>query len=154
MAEALPPSFEGQQSSIPITEDVIPKATTVRKGSVIAEYVLKDGLLIYHVYKADRKALFDEIVVELEKYPIGSPTASKFIEESNARFEAAPWWPDTESLLSQMMREHFRTDQVTIDYYREVDSWSVVMPEPPIPGARASGHLESVVSKLALKFGG
>jgi hypothetical protein len=143
----------GPEVSAAVLQSAIPTLTRVLRKNVLCDYGIKDGYLIYHVYKADRKEVFDQamnILVSVKD----TKQQIQVAEAGNAQLESIPWWPNTEEVLRKTFSEHFRTDQIKVDFFPEVDSWSILMMEPPLPGAKEKGFLESAISKLALQFPG
>jgi hypothetical protein len=134
----------------------VPDLTWVEKGSVIGAYVRKDGLVIYHIYKADRKEIFDRTHQRMDTVrELGHPAKmaeeqNRIAQEANAALNDVPWWPETGEKLTALFQDHFRHQPNKVTYYPEVDSWSVILPEPNMPGALTKQHLEAPISKLAL----
>lgn len=132
--------------------EAIPEFKDAKAGSVVGAYGMKDGFLVYHVYKADRKAIFDQAHAALDSCP-DERQRSDISRQANAELEAHPWWPDTGEILDEVFSIHFRTAPHKVSYYIEVDSWSVILPEPrgvAMPGS----YLAEVFEKLAARFGG
>lgn len=131
--------------------EAIPKFKKVVKGNVLVEYTTIDDVLNYHIYRADRKKLFDEALEAMRG--ADDKTSLAIASKANELLEALPWWPDTEKVLRAVFAEHFRDAPLKVSHYPEVDSWSVVMLEPSFLGAKNASFLEAVVAKLALRFG-
>ena len=133
-------------------KSAVPDFFDVEKGDVVASFGLKDGLLIYHIFKKDRKAVYDQaheaLAVERD-----DSRASEISSNANTMLAASPWWPGFEDILNAVFAEHFKYNELKVTYYQEVDSWSVIMPEPKGMAVPKS-HLEAVVSKIALRVAG
>jgi hypothetical protein len=133
-------------------KSAIPDFFEVEKGDVVAAFGLKDGLLIFHIFKKDRKAIYDQAHEALAGERDDSK-ASKISHNANAMLAANPWWPGFEDILNDVFADHFKYTDFKVTYYQEVDSWSVIMPE--LKGvAVPKTHYDAVVSKLALRVGG
>jgi hypothetical protein len=131
----------------------IPALTCVEAGSLVGAYTRKDGLVIYHVYKKDRKEIYDAAHEALAK--TRDPAAQQEISRrANQDLEEHPWWPDTVVKLHEVFSEHFKHHPNKITYFPEVDSWSVILPEPTMPAALAPQYLKAALSKLALSVDG
>jgi len=134
----------------------VPELTWVEKGSVIGAYVRKDGLVIYHIYKADRKEIFDRTHQRMDTVrELGHPAKmaeeqNRIAQEANAALNDVPWWEGTQQKLEQVFQDHFKHHPHKVTYYPEMDSWSVILPEPTMPGALTKAHLEAPFSQLAL----
>lgn len=133
-------------------KSAIPDFFEVVKGDVVASFGLKDGLLIFHLFKKDRKAIYDQAHEALAAERDDSKT-SEISRNANAQLAANPWWPGFEDIIKEVFGEHFKYSDFKVTYYQEVDSWSVIMPE--LKGvAVPKSHYDAVVSKLALRVGG
>jgi len=139
----------------------IPDLTWVEKGPVVGAYVLKDGLLIYHIYKKDRKEIYDDANAQMDRYrnEVVDPKERSRVQDevarrANAAMSQVPWWEDILNTVERVFKEHFRHHPQKVTYYPEVDSCSVIMPEPTMPGAMSKAHLEAPFSKLALAVQG
>ena len=133
-------------------QEAIPEFTDVEKGDVVASFGMKDGLLIYHFYKRDRKKIYDDAHEALAAERDAS-IQQEISRNANALLEQTPWWPGFNEVLDAVFAEHFKYTERKISYYPEVDSWSVIMPE--LKGVAVPiSHLEAVVSKVALRVGG
>lgn len=134
----------------------VPELTWVEKGSVIGAWVRKDGLVVYHIYKRDRKEIFDRTHERMDTVrELGHPAKvaeeqNRIAQEANAALHECPWWPETAEKLQVVFQDHFKHQPNKITYYPEVDSWSVILPEPNMPGALTPQHLEAPIAKLAL----
>jgi hypothetical protein len=69
--------------------------------------------------------------------------------EANQKLANMPWWPDFGDTLKTVFGDHFRYQTAKITYYPEVDSWSVMLPEPSSPLAMTPSHLEGVIVAVA-----
>lgn len=134
----------------------VPNLTWVEKGPVVGAYVVKDGLLIYHIYKRDRKEIFDRAHMRMDTVrELGHPAKmaeeqNRIAQEANAALGDVPWWDNIVDKLTAVFSEHFRHHPNKVTYYPEVDSCSVIMPEPTMPGAMTKAHLEAPFAQLAL----
>lgn len=140
--------------------DAVPALTTVEKGSLIGEYGIKDQTLFFHFYKKDRKIIFDtaqSMMDELASMLRGKELQAqqaKVAHQANSDLDKVPWWPNTEAVLDEVFDECFKYLPHKINYYTEVDSWSVITPIPYGPGAMSTSRLELPYSMAALRFGG
>lgn len=140
--------------------DAVPNINTVEKGSLVGEYGIKDQTLFFHFYKKDRKVIFDsaqsmmdDLATMLHGKELQAQQA-KVARQANAELDKVPWWPNTESVLDDVFSECFRYLPHKINYYPEVDSWSVITPIPYGPGSLSLARLELPYSMAALRFGG
>lgn len=133
----------------------VPELSWVDRGSVVGAYVVKDGLLIYHIYKKDRKEVFDASHEEMERIR-NEVVDRKELDrlqnevsmEANAHLAQIPWWPNILNTLETVFSAHFQHQPHKITYYPEVDSCSVILPEPVMPGALAKEHLEGLFDRF------
>jgi len=139
----------------------IPELTWVEKGPITGAYVLKDGILIYHIYKTDRKAIYDQANADMDQMrdrvvdqKERARLQSEIAVRANTAMAQVPWWPNIMVTLEQVFEEHFRHQPKKVSYYEEVDSCSVILPEPAMPAAKSKAHLEALFSKLALALQG
>lgn len=152
------PKLDGEVSAA-VTGGV-PDLKWVDKGAIVGAWVVKDGLLLYHFYKKDRKAVYDAAQAEMETARKQASKESveewqkRIAEHANGELEKIPWWPNFKDVLDQVFKEHFRFHPFKIDYYLEVDSWSVVMTEPSTPVRWTAAQFELPFSKVALQVGG
>ena len=139
----------------------VPKLELVEKGDIVGAYTIKDGLLIYHFYKKDRKEIFDaahakmdriqdEVVDPAERSKMRTEAAV----EANAALAEHPWWPEFDVKLTEVLSEVFKYQPHKATFYQEVDSWSVMLPVPSGLAKPSKQHLESPFSMLALRVGG
>lgn len=136
----------------------VPELKEVEKGGIIGAYTIKDGLLIYHFYKKDRKEIYDAAQAEMDKIAqrvTDLKDRTKFQDEialeANTSLEEYPWWPDFEVLLGAVFSEVFKYQEHKVTFYREVDSWSVMLPEPHGVMSPSKQHLEKPFAVLALR---
>jgi hypothetical protein len=149
------PKLEGNVAEAVVSG--VPELKWVEKGSLIGAHVQKDGMLVYHFYKKDRKAIYDEAQTLLEAsrgQPSEAQVQQSIAERANADLEAHPWWPQFKEQLEVVFNEHFKYQPFKVDYYPEVDSWSVIMPVPDTPVPRTIAQLEAPFSVIALRVGG
>ncbi len=138
----------------------VPKLEEVEKGDIIGAYTIKDGLLIYHFYKKDRKEIYDAAHAEMDK--IGDEVTDSqertllqdaAAAKANASLEEHPWWPIFGSALDAVFSETFKYQEYKATFYREVDSWSVMLPEPFGVVSANKQQLEKPFAMLALRVG-
>jgi hypothetical protein len=151
----------------------VPDLTEVKKGEVVGAYTRKDGLIIYHFYKRDRKLIYDQTIAEMDEIAaaydekLKDPNANRaavtaerdvkqaeVAAEANAFFEEHPWWDEIEQILRKVFTDHFKYQPHKITYYREVDSWSVILPEPNTPVKWGPAQLEVPFAQVALQVEG
>ena len=138
----------------------VPELEEVEKGDIVGAYTYKDGLLIYHFYKKDRKVIYDAAQDSLEKIPqMGDPKELKERHDeialnANAALEKCPWWSDFEEKLAEVFSEVFKYQEFKAAYYQEVDSWSVILPAPSGLVKPNRQQLERPFVLLALRVGG
>jgi len=144
------PKLEGDVSAA-VTGGV-PDLKWVEKGAIIGAWVIKDGLLLYHFYKKDRKEIFDQAHKQMEGVK-DAALQQEIATQANASLEKLPWWPNFKDVLESVFKEHFRFHPFKSDYYQEVDSWSVVMAEPSTPVRWTAAQYELPFSKVALQVG-
>lgn len=141
----------------------IPDMERVEKGDIVGEYTFKDGLLVYHFYKKDRKKIYDDAFAEMDRIRDEGATLSK--EESMKSQNAAahkanialaekPWWPNFEKMLAEAFSEVFKYQEHKATFYSEVDSWSVILPVPSGLVRPNKQQLERPFSMLALRVQG
>lgn len=131
----------------------IPDLKKYEGGSVIAEYGIKDGLIVYHFYKKDRREVFLEAHRQMDAER--DPSKNKEIaRNANAALNTMPWWDDTEGKLREAFLETFKFSAHKINYYQEVDSWSVVLPEPQTPVPPNDDKLLEPIKRLVLRVTG
>ncbi|CAB4131661.1 hypothetical protein UFOVP276_67 [uncultured Caudovirales phage] len=136
--------------------DAIPKFNDVVRGNLLVQWTFLFGrtrsrTLEYHIYKIDRKNVFD--LAEKALHGATSPSDRQIIStEANAALESIPWWPGFEETLQQVLGEHFKQTAGRYGYHLEVDSWSVsidantfLLPTP---------YIEAFADKLRAKIEG
>lgn len=138
----------------------VPDLHEVQKGDVVGAYTFKDGLLIYHFYKKDRKAIYDAAHEEMDRLraEIADPKElsklqSEVATKANADLEEHPWWPNFEDELNAVFTEIFKYQEHKTTFYLEVDSWSVMLQEPSGVVTPSVQHLEKPFAMLALRVG-
>lgn len=139
----------------------IPELIPVEKGDVVGAYTFKDGLLIYHFYKRDRKEIYDQAHVDMDRIrdEVQDPKdraqqQQEVAAAANAEFDKHPWWPDMSEILDMVFTDHFKYRPKKITFYPEPDAWSVMMPEPDGPVSMTTAHLEAPFAAVALQVGG
>jgi hypothetical protein len=142
-------------------QDAVPAFERVEKGDLIAEYGVKDDLLLFHFYKKDRREIYDRAHAAIDKVgqlygraPQADVEIAKISKEANADLEQCPWWPDFEAVAAEVFQDHFRYQPHKLTYYMEVDSWSLMLPQPTIMAQTKPQFHETFVSKLALRLSG
>ena len=141
----------GGDNLVEAVAEGIPSLACEETDRLVAEYGLKDSAFSVHVYHRVRKEVLDTSMSALAESQ--GQSAHLIMEEANRKFEEIPWWPDFEELLVRVVTEHFKPQDVRITFYREVDSWSVLMPEPRSPLACSPGNIRSFLAKLELQLG-
>jgi hypothetical protein len=138
----------------------VPDLKDVEKGDVVGAYTIKDGLLIYHFYKKDRKAIYDaahaemdRLREEVEDQAEKAKLQGEVAKQANTDLEACPWWEGFEDELKAVFADVFKYQEYKISFYREVDSWSVILPEPSGVVKPSTQHLEKPFAMLALRVG-
>jgi hypothetical protein len=140
--------------------NAVPELHPVEKGEVVGAYTTKDGLLIYHFYKRDRKKIYDEAHAEMDRIRDEEPPAEvsrlqqAVATGANVDLDAHPWWPEMSQVLDEVFTEHFKHRPKKITFYPEPDAWSVIMPEPDGPVSMGTSQLEAPFAAVALKVGG
>lgn len=151
------PALEGNMAGA-VTGGV-PQLNWVTKGGLVGAWVVKDGLLLYQLYKKDRKEIFDaaqkqmDAARELKDLAQIQAAQQRIAEDANFAMEQRPWWPNFKSVVEDVFKEHFRFHPFKIDFYREVDSYSVVMAELDTPVKWSAAQYEAPISKIALQVG-
>jgi hypothetical protein len=136
--------------------DAIPKFKDVVRGNLLVQWALlpnakKETVLTYHIYKVDRKKIFD--LAEATLLETTNPTTRATIaSEANAALEERPWWPEFGETLKSVLEDHFKYVAGKLGYYREVDSWSASI--DATDQMWPDSYIESFANKLALKVGG
>jgi len=132
----------------------VPELTTVKHDHVLVEYGVKDGVLNYHFYHRYRKEIIDAGHAAMESTRDRFEAACKGASDNDKRVAARardleqqqisrdvhaaldekPWWDGFGEYLGKMFPQvfKFRTG-FKVNYFPEVDSWSVAMPEPRTP---------------------
>jgi len=138
----------------------VPDLVEVEKGDVVGVYTVKDGLLIYHFYKKDRKEIYDSAQSEMDRIrdEVGDREKSSRLQgilahDANEALEATPWWPNFEDELHSVFSEVFKYQEHKATFYKEVDSWSVILPEPSGVVKPNRSYLEKPFAMLALRVG-
>jgi hypothetical protein len=139
----------------------IPQLNEVEKGGIVGAYTFKDGLLIYHFYKKDRKKIYDAAQAEMDRVRDETEDLKErnklqgiLAHDANENLNSHPWWPNFEEALHAVFSEVFKYQQHKAAFYKEVDSWSVILPEPTGVVRPSKQHLEKPFVMLALKIGG
>jgi hypothetical protein len=109
----------------------VPKFNQVVKDNLLAEWRVAGDVLTYHFYKRDRKKLFEE-TEELMRTLSTDEAKNALATEANAAFEKIPWNPGFEEKLSEALTEYFKGSSGKMEYFPEVDSWSVSLPTGPL----------------------
>jgi len=152
-----------QMPQINIADSVasgVPNLVEVEKGNIVGAYTLKDGLLIYHFYKKDRKEIYDTAQAEMDRARDEVEDLEKrsrlqgvLAHDANEALRAHPWWPNFEAELDAVFSEVFKYQDHKIDFYKEVDSWSVLLPEPSGVVRPSKEYLERPFAMLATRLG-
>ena len=137
----------------------VPDLNWVFCEGLVGAWTSKDGMLIYHFYKKDRKEIYDTIHAEMDEAvnQYGRDRAQEVLtrcaEEGNKKLEKHPWWPNFKELLDKVFKDHFRFHPFKISFYPEVDSWSVIMTPPDTPVAWGHNQYEAPFSQVARLLG-
>lgn len=138
----------------------VPDLTEVEKGDVAGAYTFKDGLLIYHFYKKDRKEIYDTAQAEMDRLRDETEDRADrdrlqdtVAQDANAALREYPWWPNFEDELHSVFSEVFKYQEHKVTFYKEVDSWSVMLPEPSGVVKPDKAYLEKPFAMLALRVG-
>lgn len=138
----------------------VPDLVEVEKGDVLGAYTFKDGLLIYHLYKKDRKEIYDTAQAEMDRIrdeaadrAEGDRLQGILAHDANEALKATPWWPNFEDELHSVFSEVFKYQEHKATFYKEVDSWSVMLPEPSGVVKPDKQYLEKPFAMLALRVG-
>lgn len=132
----------------------VPDLKWVEKGEIIGEWTKKDGLIVYHFYKRDRRAIYDKAHTDMDAAKDNPQLQNKIAVEANQELAKYPWWPGFEHILDQVFAEHFKYHPHKTTYYSEVDSWSVMLPIPNTPVPMSNEQLELPFTKVALRIRG
>lgn len=153
-----------QMPQVNIADSVVssvPELTEVEKGNIVGAYTFKDGLLLYHFYKKDRKEIYDaaqnamdRVCATTEDCAEQSRLNDEIAREANKSLEKHPWWENFKDELHSVFSETFKYQEHKVSFYKEVDSWSVMLPEPVGVTRPSKQHLEKPFATLALRFGG
>lgn len=138
----------------------VPELSEVEKGDIVGAYTFKDGLLIYHFYKKDRKEIYDIAQTEMDRVRDGAKDKEEgdrlqgiLAHEANEALKASPWWPNFEDELHSVFSEVFKYQEHKATFYKEVDSWSVMLQKPEGMVTPDKSHLERPFAMLALRVG-
>lgn len=145
-----------------IAENVVagvPNLKEVEKGNIVGAYTFKDGLLVYHFYKKDRKKIYDDAFKALDaagELPQKEKvkTQNDISHQANLALAEKPWWPDFEKYLTDVFSEVFKYQEHKATFYDEVDSWSVILPAPSGLVEPNRQQLERPFAMLAVRVGG
>jgi hypothetical protein len=136
----------------------VPDLVEVEKGDVVGAYTFKDGLLIYHFYKKDRKEIYDIAQAEMDRLRDEIEDKEKsdrlqgiIAHDANEALKAIPWWTNFETELHSVFSEVFKYQEHKVSFYKEVDSWSVMLPEPSGAVKPNKAYLEKPFAMLALR---
>jgi hypothetical protein len=139
-----------------ISEHVqVPELTEVLHDHVVVEFGVKDGVLNYHFYHRDRKTVIDnghaameasrdvfeqalrDAKTEQDKrvaVATRDATQQQISRDVHGALEDLPWWDGFGEYLEKMFPQVFKFQRdFKVNYFPEVDSWSVAMPEPKTP---------------------
>jgi hypothetical protein len=131
----------------------VPKFKEWTIGKLFTEFGAKDGILIYHFYHTDRKAIFDTATSKMEER-LSAEVRQSVSEAANGALEDISWWPYMESCIMSAIADHFRDTPANVKYIPEVDSWSVVMPMVSMPlGVQSPEHIAAFVLNVAHRLG-
>lgn len=136
-----------------VVEGGVPQFKEFEVGEILGTYSIKDGALVFHIYKTDRKNLYDQIIADVEKTKRGSKEESEAFRIGNLEMVKIPWWDNTEQVLAEEAKSHYRYLDNRIGYTQEVDSWTVMFPEPTAPAAASDEYIQSFLTRIAARLG-
>lgn len=145
--------IEEDENLATTVEGGIPQFNLIELDNIAGEYTLKDGALVFHIYKKDRKALYDKIMADVENTRRGSKEESEVFKNGNLDMQKIPWWDNTEQVLAEEAKNHFKYLDNRIGYAQEVDSWTVMFPEPTTPGATSDMYLRGFLGRVDIRLG-
>lgn len=114
----------------------VPQLQSVALDKVICEYGEKDGLYNFHFYLPVRYAIRMEAEEQMERarrecskeqLPI---MQQRIADHGNQKLAENPWPGNMEALITESFKQVFPYSEFKVSFFPEVDSWSVVMPEP------------------------
>jgi len=149
---AMPNSEENMAGAV---QKGVPELNWVECKSIIGAWVEKDGLLLYHFYMRDRKQIFDDaqkrmdVTRDMAAPGIIQSEQQRISAEANEALEKHPWPPAFKDLLERVIKDCFRYQTFKIDYYLEVDSWSVAMPALETPTKWTADQYAQPIKRLA-----
>jgi hypothetical protein len=120
---------------------------------ITGEFGVKDGALLFHIYKNDRKKVYDQFIEALEGTRPGSKEESEIFRKGNAAMVEIPWWDNTETVLAEEAKAQYKFLDNRIGYAQEVDSWTVMFPEPTAPGATSKMYLQGFLTRVDARLG-
>lgn len=129
--------------------NAVPKFNEVAKNNLLVQWRLEDGTLIYHIYKVDRKNLFDRTEAALKALTKDADKNALAVA-ANIEFEKIPWWPEFGVKLTEALTEYFKGSAGRMNYYQEVDSWSVSLEAGPL---WSQAFIEKFADHLGAKLG-
>lgn len=139
--------------------EAIPEMTEVSNSRVVGEYGFKDGILIYHIYHPERKIIFDDAneamdqIRTLENDPAKvTEKQSHIAQTANAALDKTPWWPETEQMLDEVFTVVFKYAPHKVSFYKEVDAWSVILPDSVFPMRPQKSMLERPFIRIAARL--
>ena len=137
--------------TVPLADvlNAVPKFNEVAKNNLLVHWRLADGTLTYHIFKADRKNVFDQAQHALSNLK-DTYTADEIARKANSTLEKIPWWSGFETALMESLTEYFKMSAGKVGYYSEVDSWSVSLEAGPL---WTEAFIKGFVSCLGSKLG-
>lgn len=118
-------------------QDAVPQMKMLTLSHLICEYGEKDGLVNYHFYTPIRYSIRMEAEGELEKIRHSSMSPQekdaeqqKISDLANHALERNPWPGNFEEVAKGCFTKVFKYTEFKLNYFSEVDSFSLVMPEP------------------------
>ena len=141
----------------------VPKMKYVVLDDIVARYGVHDGVLNYHLYSKARKNILDKAESAMQGLRETADLTDKqrdvemhrIATEGNAALAANPWPDGIEDVIRQCFLWVFkrRFTDAKINFFQEVDSYSVAMPEPITPMGMPEETMEQPLKLLDSTFG-
>lgn len=142
-------------------KDAVPDLTEVSNSQVVGKYGFKDGVLIYHIHHPVRKKIFDaaheqmDAIAEVETDAhVIRVRQGEVAKKANEELDKHPWWRGTSDILKEVFTEVFKHAPHKVNFYIEVDAWSVILPEDVFPMRPTKELLERPFVKIAARVMG
>lgn len=142
-------------------KDAVPELEEVSNPQVVGKYGFKDGVLIYHIHHPARKKIFDtaheqmDAIAEVETDAhVTRVRQGEVAKKANEELDKHPWWPGTVDILEEVFTDVFKHAPHKVNFYHEVDAWSVILPEGVFPMRPPKDLLERPFVKIAQRVMG